>query len=193
MTNALEDVYAGIERQFLPLLERIKSRDIGFFSDGKEALDFIIFICSQYMRTKAIRVRALERLKQNKLPDLARIWNLLGYLFAVNIGFGLYHGRRRRQLVLIENSTEIPFITGDQPITNLLGSISDSPPEVLILYYPITPSLALVLTEEDREPPFTEVTSEKVLELNERILAVSHRQVFASSELPLKLLQERAA
>jgi hypothetical protein len=46
----------------------------------------------------------------------------MSYLFALNIGFSLYMERRRRKLVFIENRTDVPFITGDQPVTNLLGN-----------------------------------------------------------------------
>jgi hypothetical protein len=35
--------------------------------------------------------------------DLTRVWNLMSYLYALNIGFSLYIERRRRKLVLIEN------------------------------------------------------------------------------------------
>ena len=141
----------GYRKYFIPLLTRIKSGDTGFYFDDKECVDFIYFVCTQYMRTKAIRIRAIERLKQNCRMDITHIWNLMSYLFAVNIGFGLYNERRRRKLVLIENRTEIPFITGDQPVTNLLGN-GVTPPELLVLYYPISPTIALVLGEVNRDP-----------------------------------------
>jgi hypothetical protein len=192
MTNALEDTYCGIENSFIPLLARIKSGDTDFYFDDKQCVDFIYFVCTQYMRTKAIRVRAIERLKQNCRMDLTHIWNLMSYLFAVNIGFGLYCERSRRKLVLIENRTEVPFITGDQPVTNLLGNGVNSP-ELLVLYYPISPNIALVLGEVDTDPPLTNdnLSAEKVAELNERIASVSHSQLFASSREPLLRLRER--
>jgi Protein of unknown function (DUF4238) len=193
MTNALEDVYAGIETKFIPLLARIKAGDTSFYFDSEKSVDFLYFVCTQYMRTKAIRVRTIERLNQNGLMDLTRVWNLMSYLYALNIGFSLYIERRRRKLVLIENRTDVPFITGDQPVTNLLGNGMTSP-EWLVLYYPISPTIALVLSEADKEPPFTndDLTPEKVAELNERIFNVSDSQLFASSTEPLLPLRDRA-
>jgi hypothetical protein len=192
MTNALEDFYARIEGSVIPLLARLKGGDMSFYSDGKEALDFIYFVCTQYMRTKAIRVRTIERLKQHGLPDLTHVWSLLSYLYAVNIGSSLYLERRNRKLILVENGTGIPFITGDQPVTNLLGN-GLTGPEALVVYYPITPTIALVLSDADKEPPFTndDITPAKVAELNARILAVSHSQVFGPSRASLMQLREQ--
>jgi hypothetical protein len=192
MTNALEDFYAGIEGRFIPLLVRIKAGDMTFYTDGNDALEFFYFACTQYMRTKAVRVRIIERLKQNGLPDLTHVWNLMGYLYAVNIGFGLYLERKSRKLVLVENDTGIPFVTGDQPVTNLLGN-GKTGPEELVLYYPITPRLALVLGEANKEPPFTtsDITPSKVADLNARIVAASHSQIFSCSEASLAQLREQ--
>lgn len=189
LTNALEEFYAGIEGRFIPLLARIRAGDASFYSDDKDALEFVYFVCTQYMRTKAIRVRTIERLKNNGLVDLTHVWNLLSYMFAVNIGSSLYLERKNRKLVLIENRTETPFITGDQPVTNLLGT-GQTEPNGLVLYYPIAPTLALILSEVGEEPPFASehLNPETVTQLNARILAVSHGQIFGASRPPLEQL-----
>jgi hypothetical protein len=100
---------------------------------------------------------------------------------------GVYLERRKRQLVLVENGTDLPFITGDQPVINLHGDGRKSP-ATLSWYYPISPHLALFLTEVDEEPSFftASLTSAQVNSLNARMVAASHSQVFAQSRVSLE-------
>jgi hypothetical protein len=192
-TNALEEFHAGIESSFTPLLDRICAGDISFYDNDNDCITFVHFICVQYMRTKAIRERTLKLNKEAKLQDLTPIWNLLTYMFAVNIGCSLYLERKRRRLVLVRNDTSVAFITGDQPATNLLAD-GQVGPEKLSIYYPISPTLALILSEEDKEPLYSmeTLTAEHVTKLNARIMQVSHSQVFGHSEASLLALKNNA-
>jgi hypothetical protein len=190
MTNVLEDFHAGIESNFMPLLRRILSGDIAFYPNDPSCVKLFIFLSVQYMRTKAIRERVLATSAEKKLPDLSRIWNFLSYLYAMNIGLSLFLERSKRQLVLLRNNTGVSFVTGDQPMTNLLAT-GGVAPEALSIYYPVSPTLALVLSEEDKESLFTteRLTISQVGELNARIASVSHRQIFGHSKDALLALK----
>jgi Protein of unknown function (DUF4238) len=111
----------------------------------------------------------------------------MSHMFAVNIGMGVFLERRTRKLVLVENATGLEFITGHQPLINLHGD-GEKPPATLSWYYPISPRLALFLTEVDEEPAFTtaSLTSAQVSDLNARLVAASHSQVFARSRESLE-------
>jgi hypothetical protein len=111
----------------------------------------------------------------------------MSHMFATNIGMVVYLERSKRELVLVENTTDRAFITGDQPIINLLGD-RENPHEMLSWYYPISPRLALLLTEADKGPAFTtaSLTSRLVNDLNVRMVAASHSQVFAQSRVSLE-------
>ncbi len=190
-TNVLEDFHANIEAHFIPLLNRIRTHDINFYESENDCITFLHFICVQIMRTKAVRERSLELNRKNaSAVDISRIWNLLTYMLAVNVAGGLYLERKRRKLVLIKNNTEVNFVTSDQPATNLFGS-GTKPPETLSIYYPISPNLALILSEEEKEPLYSTetLTSEQVATLNDRIVAVSHSQIFGHSEASLRELK----
>lgn len=185
-TNALEDYHAGIEASFLPLLESALNKDIGFYSDNQSCITLFHFLASQHMRTKGIRVKTIEVMKQKGL-DLSRIWSIMSNMFAANIGMSIYLEKKRRQLVLVENSTSLAFITGDQPVINLHGDGQKSP-ATLSWYYPISPRLALMLPDIDEEPTVStaSLTTAQVSILNARIVAASHRQVFAQSRSSLE-------
>ncbi len=191
MTNALEDYYAGIESTFLPLLDRTLAGDIGFYADDKESIDFFHFICTQYMRTKGIKERTVDVFKEHNNRDISHVWNLMSYIFAVNIGGSLYVERKKRRLVLVNNDTNVPFVTGDQPIINLVGA-RPNPPEKLSMYYPVSPDRALILSEVDEAPQFTtdSLTESDVHGLNVKVLDASHSQVFGSSRKSLLQLRD---
>jgi hypothetical protein len=89
--------------------------------------------------------------------------------------------------VLVENSTDLAFITGDQPIINLHGG-GEKSPATLSWYYPISPRVALLLPAVDEDPivSTTSLTSAQVRHLNARMVAASQRQVFAQSRSALE-------
>ncbi|MGY4407860.1 hypothetical protein ACVIYL_008663 [Bradyrhizobium sp. USDA 3315] len=116
-SNVLEDYHASIESSFAPALERALAGDLGFYTDDAEFITFLNFLCTQYMRTRGIKERTLEL-----SPFLERVWNVMIHITATNIGSSLYVERRRRKLVIVENRSEVPFVTGDQPAINLKGA-----------------------------------------------------------------------
>lgn len=191
-TNALEDYHAGIEASFLPLLESSLRRDISFYPDNRSCITLFHFLASQHMRTKGIKAKTIEILKQKNGLDVSRIWGIMSHMFATNIGMGVYLERTKRKLVLVENTTGQEFITGDQPLINLHNDAS--PPVALSWYYPISPRLALFLTEVDESPAFStaSLTPAEVSGLNSRMVAESQSQVFAQSPASLEPYVRRA-
>ena len=181
-SNVLEDYYSGIEASFIPLLERALGGDISFYDDDEDCIPFLNYLCTQYMRTKRAK-QAVELCKADGSADISRVWNVIVPMAVTNIGADLFRDRKRRKLVVIQNLTSSPFITGDQPAINLKAAHA-RPPEHLSIYYPISPKVALILGEVDEEPPYrTEgLTAEQVATLNRMIVEASHQQVFANSE-----------
>jgi hypothetical protein len=184
-TNALEDYHAGIEASFLPLLQSALRRDINFYSDDRSCITLFHFLASQHMRTKGIKVKTIDVLKRNSGLDVSRIWGIMSHMIATNIGMSVYLERTKRKLILVENTTDRTFITGDQPLINLH---SDEPPTALSWYYPISPRLALLLTGVDEDPAFSTASliPTQVSDLNARMVSASHSQVFAQSPASLE-------
>src|SRR6516225_8413694 len=148
---------------------------------------FFDFLLTQYTRTKEIREKSIQRVQAENGQDLRRIWPILSLVFGRDIGATLFAERDRRTLALIENQTGSSFITGDQPVINLHGQQSPEPTETVSLYYPVTPRLALMLTEVGEEPPFStgSLSHEDVATLDERIASAAHSQIFAAVKADL--------
>jgi len=192
-TNVLEDYLSGIEDSFLPLLDLILNQNIGFYSNDESCVVFLQFICTNYMRTKGFKDTFTKEMKKKTKLNVETIWSILIHLLASNVGLHLYAERKKRKLVLVNNCTDVTFITGDQPIINL-HAVKSQIPSRLAFYYPISPRLALILGEQDEEPPYSteRITSAQVSELNAKILEACHSQVFGQSEDSLLGFLERA-
>jgi hypothetical protein len=183
-SNVLEDCHTSIEHSFIPTREEALQGDISFYQDDQRCIPFLNYLSTQYMRTKGVKERSIDG-----SADLTRIWNIIIHMFATNVGAGLYRERKQRKLVLVNNRTNIPFITGDQPAINLKGA-RPKPPERFSLYYPISPTLALILGDVDEEPPYAAkgLTAGQASTLNQQLFEASYKQVFAQSEAALRAL-----
>jgi hypothetical protein len=194
-TNVLEDLHAGAEERFLPLLNRLYAEDISFYNDDRLIIHFLHYICMQHMRTKGIKAEGISAFQVLNGVDLSRTWDIMSQMFAANIGASLYRERRDRKLILLKNPTEIDFVTGDQPTLNLNGKGDRKPLETLVYYYPVSPRIAIILTETDGQPPFTTepLTSTQIRQLNARMARAAHSQLYARSEDVLLQAQADAA
>jgi hypothetical protein len=187
MSNVLEDYHMSIENSFLATLTKLHNSDFSCYSDQEERITFIRFLATQYMRTKGMKMRMVQEFRDNYGHDLSRIWDIMSFMCAVDFGAALFEQRKRRSVALVHNRTEITFITGNQPVIDLIAKRPNSTVEGVSLYYPLRPRVALLLTEVDEAPQYaTEtLTSSHVEQLNKKIFENCHSQVFAKTKEPL--------
>ena len=192
ISNFNEDYHASIERSFWPFLELIKQRDFSFYEDPERAIDFLHGLFVQYLRTKAVKERVLQ--KENVLfDDMERVWDVLSHIIAIEAGGSFFVDRKNFQIVVLDNDTEVPFITSDQPIINMLtDGKSFEVPEKMELYYPLSPTQAMLYLEKltptgkFKSP----VSIDDAHRYNQMMLDHSSLRVFSTSEEYLKFLKE---
>jgi hypothetical protein len=140
------------------------------------------------MRTKKRR-EAFQAL--TKIPiagaDMKRFGNLLTLILTLRFADSLYRDRGQFTIVLLNNRTDTPFITGDQPIINIHATFEPGAPEKLEFFYPISPQTAMLLLEASSDHSQS-VTVENVLRFNNLIARNSHEQVFSNSREYLEAL-----
>ncbi|NWK78152.1 DUF4238 domain-containing protein [Aquitalea sp. LB_tupeE] len=93
-SNVLEDYHASIENSFSQHLKDALNKNIKFYLTDESCITFINYICTQYMRTKGIKERAIQANAAANLPDLAPMWNMMIHMFAINIGKSLFTERK---------------------------------------------------------------------------------------------------
>jgi hypothetical protein len=91
-----------------------------FYSDDEQAAQFLYALCVQFTRTKQAREAAVAQIGTDFHGcDVRRVMSVLSVLMATALGQGLYRDRKEYRLLLLDNNTDTPFITADQPIINL--------------------------------------------------------------------------
>ena len=182
LTNSGEEIQTKIEEIGLQFLQCMNARDLSFYLDEHKCVDFMLFISVQYVRTNTIKSNLLAREALPKSIDFDAVWAIAQYILATNMSLSLYMDRREYQLVLIENRTDVPFITTDQPLINLRDTHSSKTDEVkeLEIYYPLSPTLAMLLSQAPSvslQPNTTEV-----VKLNSLMVEKANQQIFGPSE-----------
>ena len=187
-TTILEEYHCVVEASFIPSLEQALLGDLSFFDDDDRRIDFFNFIATQYLRTKGIRERTLGNINGLEGANFTNIWVLMAHMYATQVGVSLY--LNRTNLTLVPNRSSVQFITGDQPAINLRTDYVGLPTHFSI-YYPISPSLALILpdpSEKDDLFPADGVTAVQAEALNRKLADACHRQVFGQTQADLERL-----
>jgi len=185
INNLEEDLHGGIESSAIKYIDSILREDIKFFNTDEGKMEFIYFLCVQYMRTQKIKLSVLNATSVNKSINTEKIWNVLSHILATNMGWNLY-ANRKFKMVLLKNNSVKEFITGDQPVINTYAtSVSNlTPPDKLEFYYPVSPSLAILITEKEnhKESNRLALNEKDVVSYNKLIVKNCHDQIYATSK-----------
>ena len=147
-----EMLHCGVEESAQSILGALRNKDGNVIYSDDNSIPFLDFISHQFFRTKRKRNAIVEAAK-GILPaeNIQRIRNLLGYCYATNIGGSLYVERHGWGIIFLDCPAGSEFITGGQPVVNILGNKDGGPPEELAFYYPLSPNLAMILAPKSLE------------------------------------------
>ena len=183
-----EKAYCATEEVGKPYLEKIYKQDLSFYNNFDDKSVFNIYLCEQYFRTKKRHESLINSSKHG--IDTHKLWSVFRHIFATKLAFNLtYNPNKNFKLFLLNNKTKNNFITGDQPIINRYATkeLQGKPIDKFEFYYPITPKLALLLTEKEYSDDELNVTNQSLItELNDLIFYNSQEQVYGFSEVELE-------
>ena len=189
--NFEEDFQSRLENIGKPYLDSIIQESLGFFETEKGCFDFLIFMCFQYFRTKKLYDSVVSNCKNSarEIIDIEKTWGVLRHIYRTNVVNSIFGERNSWKLTLLRNQSNIPFITCDQPVINTYayGKSLESTIEELKLYYPISPSLAVLLTKIDSYTcDVLDVDNLEVDGYNALVVDASHEQIYSNQEQVLK-------
>jgi hypothetical protein len=185
-----ENFHTSIENLFQPILESMKAGDLTFFDNPHQKYAFYYGLAVQYARTNHIN-GARSNIKKEDFDRYIRIANVLTHIIATNTGRSLIGEHEHHRIVLLDNATNIPFVTADQPIINLSASPKKvEPPAKFELYYPLSPAKAMMLLEPDsvHMPHCLSISAELAHHYNLLMAAHSFRQVYSNSKAELEAI-----
>lgn len=186
-----EDLHTSIEESFKPVLDSMLVGNLSFYTDRVVATRFFHGIAAQYLRTDLAK-KAQRTWTAAEFEVFERIANVLVHIYAVNLGFSLYADRERYRIILLENRTDVPFVTADQPVVNIASNPTvTKPPDKFELYYPLSPTKAMLLVEpsSDHFPHDLAVSAVSVHVYNSLMAAHSYQQIYGSSRRALDSLR----
>ena len=129
----------------------------------------------QYFRSPRIRndtVANIEELKKEReeLKDLDTNFyvNMVATYFAERMALNITQNFST-SILLFENKTDVPFVTGDTPIINLTGTEMD---KMTIFHYPISPRIAIQLIVTHKLSEMAEVNHNIHIPLNQEFVSI---------------------
>lgn len=165
-----ERIHGMIEAGALPTIRQLRQGCTSSLENDKAAIAFFRYVGHQYCRTKSVRDAIEHTLRQpSPIGDLSRLANIMCLCVAENIGVWLFSVRSDLDVCMLQNDNDIDFITGDQPLVNLAGGDGLRPPDELVLYYPVSPRLAMIIARSRHGIRATNVPRRTVERLNDFI------------------------
>jgi len=185
-----ENYHTSIEDAFKPYLDSMLSGDLSFLEDSSKASIFYWGLAVQYSRTNHIK-NTKHVMSPERFQYYLKLSNVLTHIVATNVGFSMYANRGQYAIALLDNPTDVRFITADQPVVNIAARPRQTdPPQRFELYYPLSPQKALLLLEPSSEfvPSSSTVSAETAHFWNLRMAAHSYQQIFSESTEELKTI-----
>ncbi len=200
--NLEEDLHAKIESGAIPYLDALRRDETDFLASGDDWPKFAHYLAVQYMRTKKIRsasIAAVSAVSATPIPgfDAERAWGVLSHIFATNISHALVSRRADHQITILEAHHGAEFVTSDQPAINLLalGKAPHEEVKDLELYYPVSPSRALLIEVDKGSGARVgrrSISDAETWHYNETAHLLAHEQTFATDEDVLRRLSAAA-
>ena len=179
--NGFEYWMTRLEEHFNPLLDRARHGDLSFMAERSNRPAFIHNMINQMLRTQKFD-RLASRIVDGNPHANIKIATYLRHLSAYEVASSLVQNGEEYELNLICNNTALEFITGDQPLCNLVTNEEACQVDV---YYPISPKLALFFSKRGRFNSvygyLKEPTVHEVDTLNKAICNASLDQLYAQS------------
>lgn len=178
LKNTFEEIQSHIEILGQTSLEKLRL-GTGILTI-EEKVKFIHFIIYQYMRTKKSK-QLISSIKDNFVKfNLEKLWPFIIHFMASQISFGLIQNWDIYKIIVLLNNTEYGLITGDQPVvTTSSPSIKSQDPEDFLLYYPVSPKRAVILTTNLISESSIELSSSDVIMFNGIMYENKLHQVYA--------------
>ena len=173
----IEEFHARIESGASDIIDKLCLGNLSFFRNDVDRNNFGFFLGCQYTRTDRMRRNVMNApLMVSTTISKEKLSNVFSLFFADVIGNWIYSSSKIK--LLINQSDLISFITADQPIINVKedGSYTGSVRE-FELYYPISPKIAIYLSEKDEGVQHLDGNSVKAF--NKLIVKHSSEQLYA--------------
>ena len=187
-----EEIQSTIEKSGIEYLDYLYNKDLSFLADDDKKCGFLLFIAFQYFRTKKIKDNIVDTMNNESHKTIAlykrdmkddndytidwgHIFNYGSILLSNALSYNLLIKEMHFQLLVSNNAR---FIVADQPIYNELASDKD-----LLLFYPITPYLAIRGSINYKKDEVINIDDNEVLAYNYKTYKISKNFFMGKEEI----------
>ncbi len=190
--NTLEEgIHSEIEGDVVTVVDELRQGNLAVLDDDDNFASFARFIAMQHLRTPFMigrMTKALLEFPQLKC-NVDAVMGPLRAIYSTTMGAGIFYRRALSQITLVDAPSGARFIAGDHPLVNLRAvALSDEPPAELEIYYPLTPSLALILDLSGQcvGRGRRTISADDVRKYNGIIASIALEQVYAADKADLE-------
>ena len=186
-SNLIEDSHGDVEARGIQYLKMLLDYDASFLNDKEGYINFAVYLVTQFLRTRKARETVLKIPSQINKDMVARTWPIISQMFAINIASSIYNRKSEYYLEIFENSSEVDFITSDQPVVNTLPPEKLPQPHEVEFFYPISPKIAIRFGNKNTVPDLRcKITQACEIEkFNDMMASNAHLQLYAHKETSL--------
>ncbi len=182
-----EKLHSHIENHAVPILDQLRQKQNEFMKSDKLAAVFYSYFAQQYFRTKNTRELVKRYFsRQPRLQTSGNITNFYCYFKACIVGHTFASESNSLEIVFLENKNS-GFVTGDQPIINLLANRFGGDVTDYAFYYPLSPHLACLLTHKSRNLSSKLIPPKIMNKLNGLMSCHSHQFLIGDSANAIQL------
>lgn len=185
VSNLDENYHEAIEHDLQYAIRCMLSGGVDFFSDVSVAASFLRALGLFSLRTKGRRESMKARVRTPLGgTSIDRIFGPMIHMLAVNVGGSLFVNRAAFRIILLQNETAVPFITGDQPVINILEDRDETgTPREVEWYMPLSPKMAMlyILAEHAPTTHCVTITEAEIRAYNVRMAEHHHDQLYGNS------------
>ena len=186
-----EILHRNVEGHSIGMLDELRQKRKSFLAHDESAIRFFYFLAHQLFRIKKLQDGLKKKqpsYQRRGLYDLSNIANIFLYLEATNLSYALYYDEDGYDVTFLENDDSASFITGDQPVINLLANRQGGAhPEKILLYYALSPNLSCLVANNSDGLKSKVASTELVTGLNGLIAWYSYEFIAGDSERAIEL------
>lgn len=183
-----ELLHRKIESDAIPILDELRQKRKEFLACDTSAFAFFKYLAHQSLRTKKTQDYLTRPFVRSFRPyDISNTANVFIYMTATNLAHNLALSEDGYDVAFIESKEGQSFVTGDQPVINLLGNRQWGESTDTLFYYPLTPALSCLITTNKYGLRPKPISESLVNRLNGNIAWFSHEIIVGDSESAIEL------
>lgn len=196
-SNIFENYLSEQESNAIKILSELKKGNLLSLDDKDNYYEFCYFLGHQLSRTKKMKqllilslykIPAQTHIRDRLMDFYNRNWWFMCSFMATNISYDMSLSSSRK-VILLENKSNIDFITSDQPVINLNPEGSEG--EFVDYYYPLSTSKALLInTSGIKYFSSHHLSDDEVHMLNVKVARASCKTIFSRNKKTIRLYKK---